>query len=173
MRLADIFLALPGLVLALVVISILGKGMIPLISALSVYRWARYARLFRSEVLRVKERLFIEAAKAVGVSGFNIIRRHILPNAIFSVLILATLDFGNVVLVASALGFLGLGLDPGTAEWGILLAGSRDWVIIGKWWVVVFPGLAILSFVLGWNLLGDALRDLLDPRVRRLVEKER
>lgn len=172
MRVTDIFFALPGLVLTLVVISIIGKGIIPVVTALSVRWWASYARLFRAEVLRIKERLFIEAAQAVGVSNTKIILKHIIPNAISSGLILATLDFGSVVLVAASMGFLGLGLNPGTAEWGILLAGSRDWIVAGKWWIPLYPGLAVTTFVLGWNLLGDSLRDLLDPRTRRLVEQK-
>ncbi len=172
MRITDIFFALPGLVLALVVMSILGRGIIPVIAALSIYRWATYARLVRSETLRVKGALFVEAAEAMGVSKFRILTRHIFPNVIYSAIIVASLDFGSVVLIASSLGFLGLGLEPGSAEWGILLIGSRDWILVGKYWVVFFPGLAIFTFVLGWNLLGDALRDLLDPRTRRLIEKQ-
>jgi peptide/nickel transport system permease protein len=170
MRVTDIFFALPGLLLTLVIIAIIGKGLVPVILALSSRGWARYARLFRAESMRIKKKLFIEAAEAVGVNNLMILLKHIIPNSISSGLILATLDFGSVVLVAASLGFLGLGLDPGTAEWGILLAGSRDWIVAGKWWIPVFPGIAITTFVLGWNLLGDSLRDLLDPTTRRLVE---
>jgi peptide/nickel transport system permease protein len=171
MRITDIFFALPGLVLTLVIIAIIGKGLVPVMFALSSRWWASYARLFRAEVLRIKEKLFIESAEAIGVSNLRILLKHIIPNTISSGLILATLDFGPVVLVAASMGFLGLGLDPGTAEWGILLAGSRDWIVAGKWWIPLFPGIAITTFVLGWNLLGDSLRDLLDPQTRRLVEE--
>lgn len=171
MRITDIFFAMPGLILTLVIISIIGKGIGPVIFALGARWWASYARLFRAEVLRIKQKLYVEAARAIGVSDFNIIMKHIVPNTISSGLILATLDFGSVVMVAASLGFLGLGLNPGTAEWGILLAGSRDWLVAGKWWIPLFPGIAISTFVLGWNLLGDSLRDLLDPMTRSVVEK--
>jgi len=170
MRITDIFFALPGLILTLVIISIIGKGIGPVIIALGARWWASYARLFRAEVLRIKQKLYIEAARAIGLSDFKIIMNHIVPNTISSGLIMATLDFGSVVMVAASMGFLGLGLNPGTAEWGILLAGSRDWIVAGKWWISLYPGIAISTFVLGWNLLGDSLRDLLDPKTRKLVE---
>lgn len=170
MRITDIFFALPGLILTLVIISIIGKGIGPIIIALGARWWASYARLFRAEVLRIKQKLYIEAARAIGLSNFKIIMNHIVPNTISSGLIMATLDFGSVVMVAASMGFLGLGLNPGTAEWGILLAGSRDWIVAGKWWIPLYPGIAISTFVLGWNLLGDSLRDLLDPKTRKLIE---
>jgi peptide/nickel transport system permease protein len=121
----------------------------------------------RGETLRVKNEGFVEAARALGVRPRGIIARHIVPNAIAPLLVIATMDLGTTVLVASALSFIGLGAQPGTAEWGLMISDGRNWILDGRWWTVLFPGLAIFLFVLGWNLLGDAIRDLLDPKLRR------
>ena len=169
MRMTDVFFALPSLLLAMVLVSILGKGTMVVITALTIVWWPAYARLIRAEILRVKESLFVEAARVMGVGEFTILFKHVLPNSISPILVLASLDMGRVVLSTAALGFLGLGFDPGTAEWGILISEGRQWFLHGAWWITFFPGLAILTYVLGWNLLGDALRDILDPRTRRGV----
>lgn len=169
MRTTDIFFALPGLVLAMVLLLVLGRSITTVIIAVSVVWWPSYARLVRGEFLRIKNELYVEAAHATGVSDLKIIFKHILPNAIYPVLVVATMDVGSVVLVASALGFLGIGAQPGTAEWGVLISISRNWLLHGAWWSTFFPGIAIFTFVLGWTLLGDGLRDLLDPRARRSI----
>ena len=167
MRMTDIFFALPSLLLAMVLISVLGRGMMVVVTALIIVWWPGFARLIRAEILRVKESLYIEAARAMGIREYVILFRHVLPNSISPVLVLASLDMGRVVLSTAALGFLGLGFDPGTAEWGIIMSEGRNWLLHGAWWVTIFPGIAILAYVLGWNLLGDAFRDILDPRTRR------
>ena len=172
MRLVDIFYAFPGLVLAVVVVAILGQGLEKVMIALILVWWPTYARLLRGEVLSVKERDFVEAARALGESDWKILLRHILPNTIYPVLVVASLDMGAVVLVAAALSFLGLGAPTGYADWGQLASFSRQYIIgvagdpFQYWYTLFFPGLAIFLFVLGWNLLGDAFRDILDPRLR-------
>jgi peptide/nickel transport system permease protein len=167
MRVTDLFMALPGLVLALAVAAVLGRSIENLILALALVWWPSYARIMRGETLRIKNEGFVEAARALGVRPRGIITRHIVPNAIGPLLVVGTMDLGTTVLVASALSFIGLGAQPGTAEWGLMISDGRNWILDGRWWTVTFPGLAIFLFVLGWNLLGDAIRDLLDPKLRR------
>jgi peptide/nickel transport system permease protein len=167
MRGTDIFFALPSLLLAMVLISVIGRGTMVVVTALTIVWWPGFARLIRAEILRVKQSLFVEAARAMGISEYTILLKHVIPNAISPVLVLASLDMGRIVLSTAALGFLGVGFDPGTAEWGIIISEGRNWLLHGAWWITVFPGIAILAYVLGWNLLGDALRDILDPRTRR------
>lgn len=167
MRITDIFFALPGLVLAMAVASVLGRNITNLMLALTMTWWPGPARLIRSEVLKIKQEAYIEAAKSIGAGSLTVIFKHILPNAIFPVLIIGSMQFGSVVMMASALSFLGLGAEPGMAEWGIIISEGRNWILQGAWWTTFFPGIAIFIYVLGWNLLGDAFRDILDPRVRR------
>ncbi|MFQ3319649.1 MAG: peptide/nickel transport system permease protein [Natronomonas sp.] len=164
MRLVDILYAFPFLVLAIVIIAILGQGFWKMIAALVIVGWIGYARLIRGEILSVKENEYVMAAKALGARDRSIIFKHIVPNAMAPVIVQATLNVGTIVLAAAALGFLGLGLQPGTPEWGTILSEGRDAVISGRWWVTVFPGLAIVFFVLAVNLVGDGVRDALDPQ---------
>jgi len=164
MRLVDVLYAFPFLVLAIVVIAVLGQGFWKMIFALVVVGWIGYARLIRGEILSVKENEYVLAAKALGTRDRSIIFRHIVPNAMAPVIVQATLNVGTIVLAAAALGFLGLGLQPGTPEWGTILSEGRDAVISGRWWVTVFPGLAIVTFVLAINLVGDGVRDAMDPQ---------
>jgi peptide/nickel transport system permease protein len=173
MRFTDIILAFPGLILAMAFVSVLSRsGWRTLDAALLsiiLIGWPGYVRLIRGEVLRVKTEDYIEAAKASGASDLRIMLRHILPNSIYSLIVVVTLDFGGIVLTAAALSFLGLGAPPRYADWGKLIYDSIGYVSQGfrYWWVYTFPGLFIVLFVLGWNLLGDALRDVLDPLYRR------
>lgn len=167
MRVTDLFMSLPGLVLAMAVAAVLGRSIENLILALALVWWPSYARIMRGETLRVKHEGFVEAARALGVRPRAIVFRHIVPNAIGPLLVIATMDLGTTVLVASALSFIGLGAQPGTTEWGLMISDGRNWILDGRWWTVAFPGLAIFLFVLGWNLLGDSIRDLLDPKLRR------
>lgn len=169
MRMTDVFFAVPGLVLAMALILALGRSIPTVIIAVTIVWWPGYARLLRGEFLRIKNELFVEAARAIGVSDLKIAFKHIVPNAIFPVLVVGAMDVGTVVLVASSLGFLGIGAVPGTAEWGVLISVSRNWLLQGAWWSTIFPGLAIFTFVLGWTLLGDGLRDVLDPRTLRAI----
>lgn len=173
MRFTDIILAFPGLILAMALVSTLSRiGWKPLqasLLAIIMIGWPGYVRLIRGEVLRVKNEDFVEASKASGSSDLRIIIKHILPNSVYPLLVVVTLDFGTIVLTAAALSFLGLGSPPGYADWGRLIYDSIAYVSQGfkYWWVYVIPGTFIVLFVLGWNLIGDALRDVLDPLYRR------
>ncbi|UXI03369.1 ABC transporter permease [Photobacterium sp. TY1-4] len=165
MRCADIQLAMPFILLAITFIAIVGGGLTNMIILLIVSQWVQYARLVRGSVLSLRDREFIQSAKAIGVSHFSILFRHLLPNLIGPVIVLMTLNVANNILLESSLTFLGLGVDPLTPSWGGMLADGRTYIQTA-WWVSVFPGLAILLTVLGLNLLGDWLRDSLDPTGR-------
>ena len=172
MRVTDIFLAFPGLVLAVVVVAVLGRSLTNVMIAIALVNWPIYARLLRGDILALRQRDFVEAARAMGAGDLRIIFRHVIPNAIYPFLVFGSLDMGLVVITAAALSFLGLGAEVGYADWGMLINLSRNWIVgsVGNpfayWYVLVFPGAAIFLFVLGWNLLGDAFRDILDPRMR-------
>ncbi len=171
MRIVEIFLVFPFLLATLVLTTILGRGLDKIVIAFIVFGWPGYARFVRGEVLHVKENTYVEAARAAGAGNLRVIFRHVLPNAIYPVLVLASLDIGSIVLSASALSFLGL-IPEGFADWGQLIGFSRNWILgtvqnpLEYWYTIVYPGLAISLFVLGWNLLGDAVRDIFDPRLR-------
>ncbi|MFT4573204.1 ABC transporter permease [Marinomonas primoryensis] len=165
MRFADVQLAMPFILLAITFIAIVGGGLANMIFLLIISQWVQYARLVRGSVLSLRDREFIQSAQAIGVSQFNILFRHLLPNLIGPVIVLMTLNVANNILLESSLTFLGLGVDPLTPSWGGMLADGRTY-IQSAWWVSVFPGLAILLTVLGLNLLGDWLRDSLDPTGR-------
>ena len=168
MRITDIFLALPLLVLAIAVVTALGRGLDNIALALIIVWWPPYTRLVRGQVLALRESQFVEAARAGGLPEPYILVRHVLPNAINPIVVQSTLDIGSVVLTAAALAFLGFaGTSSLLPEWGRLVALGQNYMATGQWWTVVFPGLAIFGFVLGFNLFGDGLRDLLDPRGKR------
>ena len=173
MRVTDIFLAFPALILAMAITAALGPSLRSVLIAITVVSWPAYARLIRGDILAIREEDYVEAARGVGASHFRIIGRHILPNSIYPALIMASLDIGAVVLAAAALSFLGLGVPEGYADWGQMIQFSRNWIVgppgnpLAYWYTVTIPGLFILFFVLGWNLLGDAFRDILDPRLAR------
>lgn len=170
MRLTDVVFAVPSLVLAMVIAAMLGPDIKNMMLALTVVSWPSYARLIRGDILSVKRRDYVTAARTLGASGPRVLVRHILPNSIYPAVVVASLDIGYVVLTAASLSFLGLGAQPGTADWGQLIAMARNWVLgtaqhpFAYWYTVLAPGGAIFLFVLGWNLLGDAFRDILDPR---------
>jgi len=164
MRVVDLLYAFPFIVLAISIIAVLGSGYWEMILALVLTGWIAYARIIRGEILSVKENEYVTAAKALGATDAKVIGRHILPNAMAPVIVQATLSVGTVVLAAAALGFLGLGLSPSSAEWGVMLRVEQDAVRFGRWWAAVFPGLAIFTFVLSINLLGDGVRDAFDPQ---------
>jgi peptide/nickel transport system permease protein len=166
MRLTDLFLAFPALVLAMAIAATLGRNLQNTVIALTVVYWPWYARLVRGQVLWLKEREFIEAARAIGASPWRIVGRHILPNTLAVIIVQLTLDVSYAVLATSGLSFLGLGAQPPTPEWGTMIAGARTF-FRDAWWYMTFPGLALTLTVLGFNLLGDGLRDFLDPRTRR------
>lgn len=163
MRVVDVLLAFPGILLALVIAGILGPSLTNIMIALAVVGWTQYARIIRGSVLSVKEEEFVKSAQLMGVSRARILLRHILPNVVTPVVVLATMDMAYVILGTAGLSFLGLGAQPPTPEWGTMLSQGRNYVDTA-WWIVNFPGLAIMITVLGFNLLGDGLRDVLDPR---------
>ena len=169
MRVTDIFLAFPALVLAMALSVAMGSGLMTVMIALAVVWWPAYVRITRGQVLSVRENLFVEAAKAMGISDFWIIARHILPNVLSPIIVIATMDMGAVILTAAALSFIGLGAQPPTPEWGRLVADGQPY-FPECWWYVFFPGIAIFLTVLGFNLLGDGIRDALDPKIRRRLE---
>jgi peptide/nickel transport system permease protein len=170
MRIVDVFMAVPFLIAAMVLTALLGKGIGPITIALTTFGWMGYARVVRSEILRIREMDYIHAARSYGAGDLRLIVRHILPNAFFPVLVLATMATGSMVLSASALSFLGVGTEEGYADWGQFIAYSRNWIVgqpgnpFEYWYTLAFPGAAIFLFVLSWNLVGDTLRDVLDPR---------
>lgn len=166
MRLTDLFLAFPALVLAMAIAATLGRNLQNTVIALTVVYWPWYARLVRGQVLWLKEREFVEAARSIGATPLRILTRHILPNTLAVIIVQLTLDVGYAVLATSGLSFLGLGAQPPTPEWGTMIAGARTF-FREAWWYITFPGLALTLTVLGFNLLGDGLRDFLDPRTRR------
>lgn len=165
MRLMDILMAFPGMLLALAIVSALGPGTVNLMIALGVYSVPFFARVVRGSVLSVKEMEYIEAAKAIGQSNFFIVFSHILPNCIGPILVLATLRIAIAILNGAGLSFLGLGPQPPTPEWGAMLSSGRTYLRIAPW-VATYPGLAIMFVVLGLNTFGDGLRDALDPRLK-------
>lgn len=166
MRVVDVLLALPRLVLALAVTGVLGPGLPNLIAAIIAVGWADYSRVVRALVLGVRERPFVESARAVGASEARIVFRHIAPNLLGQVIVLSSLDLGAVLLTLAGLSFLGLGIRPPTPEWGSMLAEGKNFLDRAPQ-LMLYPGAAIAIVVLGFNLLGDGLRDLLDPRVHR------
>ena len=166
MRITDMFLAFPSLLLAMAITASLGRGMQNAAIALVISWWPWYTRLVRGVTISLRERYFIEAAQATGVRDSVIILRHILPNTISPIIVQATVDLGTVILAMGGLGFLGLGTQPPAPDWGLMVAEGRDFVL-NQWWISTFAGLAIFIVVLAFNLLGDTLRDIFDPRQYR------
>jgi peptide/nickel transport system permease protein len=165
MRLADIQLAFPFILLAIAVIGVLGPSLTTIICVIGVSSWVVYARIVRGAALSLREREFVQAAQALGSRDGRILLRHVLPNVFTPWLVVATLDMARVIVIESALSFLGLGVQPPTPTWGGMLADGRVYISTA-WWLATFPGLAILITVLGINLFGDGLRDTLDPRLK-------
>ena len=166
MRITDIFMAFPRLILALAFASALGPGIENAIIAIAITAWPPYARLARAETLTSRETDYINAARLQGASHLRIIWGHITPLCLSSAIVRVTLDMAGIILIAAGLGFLGLGAQPPQPEWGAMIAGGRRF-IIDQWWVATMPGLAIFVVALGFNLLGDGLRDVLDPKARK------
>ncbi|MBB4291667.1 peptide/nickel transport system permease protein [Rhizobium leguminosarum] len=163
MRITDIFLAFPKLVLALAFVAALGPGIQNAIIAIAITSWPPYARIARAETLTVRRSDYISAVKLMGASPLRIIVRHVMPLCISSLIVRVTLDMAGIILTAAGLGFLGLGAQPPLPEWGAMIASGRRF-ILDQWWVAAMPGIAILIVSLGFNLLGDGLRDALDPK---------
>ena len=164
MRIVDVFLSIPELIFALAIAAVLGPSFTNIIIALSLVIWVKYARIMRAQVLQIKQNDYVDAARIVGDSKFNIYIKDILPNAVTPVTVQATLDMGNVVLIGATLSFIGLS-EAGIAEWGVLVSEGQAGIASGRWWASTFPGLMIFLWALAFNLLGDGLRDALDPRL--------
>lgn len=167
MRLGDVQLALPFLILALAIMAVLGPGLRNVIMVLGITGWIFYARVVRSEVLSLREREFVQAAQVIGARNPRILVRHILPNASASVIVIATLDIAQMIILEASLSYLGMGVQPPTPSWGGMVADGRDYLST-QWWVSTFPGLAVFITVMAINLVGDWLRDVLDPTTRGL-----
>ncbi len=165
MRLIDVMLAFPGILLALAIVSILGPSVRNMMIAVGISAIPEYARLTRGSVLSAREALYVDAARVIGVPNHTILWRHLLPNVVTPIIVAATLGVGSAILTAAALSFLGLGAQPPQAEWGRMLSDGRAY-LQSQWWISTFPGLAIMVAVLAMNMLGDGLRDALDPRMK-------
>lgn len=166
MRIMDIFLAVPSILLAIAIVSALGPSILNLMLAISISSVPSYARIVRASVLSIRDQEFIEAAKAIGASNTRIIFRHIIPNSLAPVIVQATLGVASAILSTAGLSFIGLGIQPPAPEWGSMLSGGRQYLRYA-WWVTTFPGVAIMITILSLNLLGDGLRDALDPRLKQ------
>lgn len=165
MRLTEVFMAFPTIILAMAVAAALGPSLINAVTAMVVVWWPNYARVVRSLVIGVKSAEYVEAARSVGVPGGRILLRTVLPNAVAPAVVLATIDLGNAILVFAGLSFLGLGPEPSSPEWGRMVADGIQH--FDQWWMAAFPGLAIFTVVMSFNFIGDGIRDALDPRMRR------
>lgn len=172
MRIVEIFMAFPFLLAAITLSAVLqaklGKGLITGMIALIAFGWTTFARLIRGDILAVKQRDYVLAARAIGVKDYRILLRHVIPNAIFPTMVVASMRIADNVLSFAGLSFLGLGTEVGYADWGQMISFARNWIpaLATYWHIVVFPGAAIVLFVLAWNLVGDAFRDILDPRLQ-------
>ncbi|ADK82828.1 ABC transporter permease [Sediminispirochaeta smaragdinae] len=173
MRITDIFYSIPFLVMAMALVVAIGRGLQSIVIVLIILNWPSYTRVIRSEILVVRDMDYVQAAKASGAGHLWTLIRHVMPNSVFSVIIVASMQIGTTVLSAASLSFLGLGSGAEYADWGQMVSTCRNWIVgppgdrLAFWYVVLIPGFTIALFVLGWNLLGDAIRDVFDPKMRR------
>ena len=166
MRITDMFLSFPSLLLAMAVAAILGPSLQNAIIAIVISWWPSYTRIVRGQAVSVKERQFVKAAKAIGTPNFKIITSHVIPNCLAPVIVQVSMDLGNVIMTLASLSFLGLGAQSPTPEWGLMVSTSRNY-FLNAWWYSIFPGLAIFVTVLAFNLVGDGLREILDPKTKK------
>ena len=166
MRITDVFLSFPPLLLAIALVALLGSSLTNAIVAIAISWWPWYTRLVRGQAVSMKERKFVQAAETIGTSRAKIIFKHILPNCISPIIVQASMDLGGVIMTIASLSFLGLGAQAPTPEWGLMISTGRSY-FPDKWWCCIFPGLAIFITVLCFNLLGDAIREILDPKTRK------
>lgn len=167
MRITDAVMGFPSILVALLIVSLVGTGLIPVLIAVTATTWARFARMIRGEVLSTRDRDFVTLARISGVSPIMIIWRHLFPNVINTLMVITSLTVGQVILLVASLSFLGLGLKPGEPAWGVMVAEGRDFITGNGWWLSLFPGIVITIVVMAFNLFGDWLRDYLDPKLRR------
>jgi peptide/nickel transport system permease protein len=173
MRLVDVAFAVPFLVLAMAIVVSFGRGLNIIMIAIASIAWRSYPRVIRSAILSVREQDYVQAARTMGVSDIRIMIRHIIPNSIYPVMVIAFMEAGSIVLVAAFMSFLGLGAPKGYADWGQMIALARNYIVgpvddpLKFWYTIMIPGGAIVLFVLAWSLIGDALRDAFDPKIRR------
>ncbi len=173
MRLVDVFFAVPFTILAMAFVVRFGRGLDQIMVALILVVWRRYARVMRAGVLSVRNEDYILAARSMGVSDIRIMLRHVFPNAVYPVMVIAFMDAGSIVITAAFLSFIGLGAPIGYADWGQMLAMARNYIVgppgepLKYWYTIFFPGMSMILFVLAWNLFGDAIRDAFDPKLRR------
>ena len=165
MRLTDVFLSIPAILLAIIAVAVLGPGLMNVVLVLALTRWPRYARVAYAQTLALANAPYVRLSGFMGAGSIHILWRHVLPNIMGALIVVATLEFGLMVLFEASLSFLGLGVQPPTPSWGAMLAAGRDYVATA-WWITVFPGLCLFLLVLSMNLLGDLLRDHFDPRLR-------
>ncbi len=170
MRFADMILAFPSYLLAIAIVASLGPSLLNALIAITVPWWPWYTRLMRSQVISLKELQFVESARAIGVSHWRIMFRHILPNCLSPIIVQATMDMGYIILAIASLGFLGLGTQPPTADWGVMVSNGREFFMT-QWWISTFSGAAIFLTVLAFNLVGDGIREALDPKIRWRFQK--
>ena len=163
MRLVDVFLSIPELIFALAIAAVLGPSFRNIILALAAVFWVKYARIIRGQVIHIKQNEYVDAARVIGDSKLRIYMKDVLPNSVTPVVVQATLDMGNVVLIGATLSFIGLA-EAGLAEWGVLVSQGQAGISAGRWWASTFPGLMVFLWALAFNLVGDGLRDILDPR---------
>lgn len=166
MRVTDIFLSFPPLLLAIALVAVMGKGLVNACLATVISWWPWYTRLVRGQAIAIKERVFIQAAETIGTPKWKIIFKHILPNCLSPVIVQASMDVGGIILTVASLSFLGLGASAPTPEWGLMISTGRTY-FPDMWWYCIFPGIAIFITVLCFNLLGDALREIMDPKTRK------
>jgi len=166
MRVMDVMLAFPSLVLAFAIAASLGPGVGSAMIAVGIVGIPEFARITYGQTLALTQREFVEAGRALGLRNDTILLRHIVPNALAPIVVRMALGMGYAILTAASLSFIGLGAQPPTPEWGVMISDGRGYIISGEWWLTLFPGLAIATSILGFNLFGDALRDVLDPRLR-------
>jgi peptide/nickel transport system permease protein len=166
MRITDIFLAFPPLLLAIAIAAALGPSLTNTMVSIALTWWPWYTRLVRGQAISVRERNYVRAARAIGVNDITIIRRHIIPNVFTPVLVQAAMDMGWAILTSAGLSFIGLGPQPPTADWGLMVNEGRRYILAGRWWISTFSGLALFLTALAFNLLGDSIRDAADPHMK-------
>lgn len=171
MRVVDVLLAFPTIIFALALSTMMGTGQTNLIIAITCIQWTRYARIARGETLMLKNAEYVEAAKSIGNNTVQILGKYIFPNVISKIIILASLDIGTIILYCASLSFLGLGAQPPSPDWGVMISEGKDYMQYAPW-LTLFPGLAIAFSALAFNMLGDGLRDLLDPRMKEVIRTD-